>query len=304
MEEKMRDQNQVFQLLGETTASIFPLARQIMQPLFEEHFIEQRFYQPVFMAYQLLPDTLTEEIFLKRAPYNNPETIHETLRDAVIAGYLEEAGPGQYKPSQKGRDAIDLVHERFYDHINTANQFPVEKLKQLAGLLGGLVAAVGKADLAGGTLSFDLVHGGHPEVELGTLAEVDQLLDDLNAFRDDAHIAAWSPTEVSGQVWEALTFIWNGEASNAEELAEKLPYRSYTAEEYQKALDQLVELSWAEVGEGVYQISDTGKELREKVEEDTNAFYFDPWKVLSDEALDLLGGLLTELKETNLKLVE
>ena len=275
-----------------------------MQPLFEEHFSEQRFYQPTFMAYQLEPEVLTETIYLKRAPYNNPAAIRETLRDVVKAGYLEEIGTGQYKPSQKGREVIDLVHERLYGHINNANQFLPEKLSQLAELLSGLIAAVNETDLSSGKVSFDLVHGGHPEVEPGTLAQVDQLLDDLNAFRDDAHIAAWSPTGVSGQVWEALTFIWNGDASNAEELVEKLPYRSYTLEEFQKALDQLVEFGWAEVGESGYQLTSQGKDVRDKAEEDTDTFYFDPWKVLSAEDLQVLGDLLTELKETNLKIVE
>jgi DNA-binding PadR family transcriptional regulator len=256
------------------------------------------------MAYQLLPGVLTEAIFLKRAPYNNPEAIRETLRDAIKAGYLEEVEGGEYKPSQKGRDAIEFVHEKFYDHINGVNQFPAEKMQQLARLLGDLVESVRKAELSSGILSFELVHGGHPEVEAGTLAQVDQFLDDLNAFRDDAHIAAWSPTGVSGQVWEALTFVWNGQAKTAEELVENLPYRNYTEEEFSMALDQLVELGWVEEGSEGYQLTSSGKELREKAEEDTNSFYFNPWMVLSDQDVDLLGDLLTELKETNLKIID
>lgn len=300
----MRDQNQVFQLLGETTASIFPLAREVMGPLFEEYFSEQRFYQPVFIAYQVAPDRLTDSIYRKRAPYNNPDAIHENLVDAAKAGYLEEEGVGEYRISTKGKDAIEVVHKRFYAHINGVNQFPDEKLKTLAGLLGTLVEEAARAELSSGIMSFVQARGGHPEVEPGTLAEVDQLLDDLNAFRDDAHIAAWISTGVSGQVWETLTFLWNGDASSAEELAEKLPYRSYLAEEYQKALDQLEGLGWIDTREAGYQLTETGKGLREKAEEDTNRNYFAPWDVLTEEDLDRLGNLLSELKETNLKLVE
>ena len=300
----MSVQNEVFQLLGETAASIFPLAREIMVPLFEEKFEEQRLYQPTFMAFQLSPEMLTETIYLKRVPYSNPDALRENLADAVKTGYLEEEGAGGYKPSQKGREVIQLVHEKFYSHVNAINQFPVDKMKELAGLLRLLVEEVSKAELSTGILSLDLVRDGHPEVDSGTLAEVDQLLDDLNAFRDDAHIAAWAPIGESGQVWEALTFIWNGEASSAEELAEKLPYRSYTAEEYQAALDRLVALGWSEVGEGGYQLTSAGKELREKAEEETNTNYFKAWNALSDQDLNRLAELLRELKETNLKLVE
>ncbi len=300
----MSVRDQVFQLLGETTGSIFPIAREIMTPLFEEYFSEQRFYQPTFITYQLSPKKLTEAIYQKRAPYTNPEAIRENLEDAAQAGYLEKEGEGEYQISEKGKNAIDFVHDQFYSHINKINQFPADKLQTLAGLLGALVESAARAELTSGILSLEIVQGGHPEVEPGTLAEVDQLLDDLNAFRDDAHIAAWTPAGVTGQVWEALTFLWNGEASNAEELVEKLPYRSYTVEEYQEALDKLVGLGWSEAGDEGYHLTESGKKIRDKAEQDTNEFYFMPWKALSEDELATLKELLTELKDTNLKLIE
>lgn len=300
----MSVRDQVFQLLGETTGSIFPIAREIMTPLFEEYFSEQRFYQPTFIAYQLSPEKLTEEIYQKRSPYINPEAIRENLEDAAKAGYLEKEGEGEYQISEKGKNAIDFVHDTFYDHINAVNQFPADKLQTLAGLLGALVESAARADLTSGILSLEIVRGGHPQVEPGTLAEVDQLLDDLNAFRDDAHIAAWTPTGVTGQVWEALTFLWNGQASSAEELVEKLPYRSYTVEEYQEALDKLVGLGWSEAGDKGYHLTESGKKIRDQAEQDTNDYYFMPWKVLSEDELGTLKELLTELKDTNLKLLD
>jgi hypothetical protein len=303
-EEQMSVRDQVFQLLGETTGSIFPIAREIMTPLFEEYFSEQRFYQPTFIAYQLSPEKLTKAIYQKRAPYNNPEAIRENLEDAAQAGYLEKVGEGEYQISAKGKKAIDFVHEKFYGHINGVNQFPADKLQTLTELLGALVESAARAELSSGILSLELVQGGHPQVDPGTLAEVDQMLDDMNAYRDDAHFAAWSPYDVTGQVWEVLTFLWNGQASTAEKLVELLPFRSYTEEEYQEALDQVVVLGWSEAGEGGYQLTDRGKEIRDKAEQDTNEFYFGPWKALSDQDLEKLKELLTELKETNLKLVD
>ena len=52
----MRGEKKIYQLLGETSASIFPLAQEIMGPLFEKYFSEQRFYQPTFLAYRLSPE--------------------------------------------------------------------------------------------------------------------------------------------------------------------------------------------------------------------------------------------------------
>lgn len=298
----MTDSSQVFQLLGETSGSIFPLAREVMNPLFEEYFSEQRFYQPTFIAFQLSPRALTESLYRKRAPYNNPAAICENLADAAAAGYLEEVPDGGYRIGKKGKEAIELIHQRFYEHVNSVNQFPADKLTSLVKLLKKLVQSASKAEFSSGILSLELVQGGHLSVEPGSLAEVDQLLDDLYAFRDDAHIAAWAPIGVSGHVWEVLTFIWNGEAKSAPELAEKMPYRSFLEEEYQEALETLVGLGWIEKGDEGYQTTPEGAKIREDAEKKTDQNYFGPWSVLTAAELEELGSLLAELKQTNLKL--
>lgn len=300
----MRDRRQVFQLLGETTGSIFPLAREVMGPLFEEYFTEQRFYQPAFIAYQLSPKPLTRALYRKRAPYNNLDAICENLADAAQAGYLDAVEGGGYQISQKGKLAIEVVHERFYEHINDLNLFPQEKMERVAELLKKLVESAARSEFSSGVFSLELVQGGHPRVEPGTLAEVDQLLDDLNAFRDDAHIAAWIQSGVSGPVWEVLSFVWNGEARSAQDLVEKMPYRSFLEEEYQEALNTLTSLGWIEQGDEGYQVTPAGKQVREEAEERTDQNYFNAWSVLSAEELDELGNLLEELKEVNNNLSE
>jgi len=300
----MSDEKKVFQLIGETTASIFPMAREIMGPHFEKFFTEQRFYQPTFLAYRLSPKPLTVELFCKRTPYTRPETVKNTLAAAAETGYLESDGKDGYLVSKKGSDAIETLHDSFYTHVNQINQFPAEKMKLLAELLGKLVDSSAQAILKTGLFCLNLSRQGHPVVESGTLARVDQFLDDLNAFRDDAHIAAWTPTGVSGQVWESLSFVWNGEANTAEKLAERLPFRNYEVEEYTQALEELVEKGWIEEGDEGFVVTNEGKKIRENAEEDTNDLFFAPWKALSNSELKQLGELLAELKEINLGLIE
>ena len=156
----MRDRRQVFQLLGETTGSIFPLAREVMGPLFEEYFTEQRFYQPAFIAYQLSPKPLTRALYRKRAPYNNLDAICENLADAAQAGYLDAVEGGGYQISQKGKQAIEVVHERFYEHINDLNLFPQEKMERVAELLKKLVESAARSEFSSGVFSLELVQGG------------------------------------------------------------------------------------------------------------------------------------------------
>jgi len=299
----MRDEKSVFQLFGETSASIYPLSRDVMRPLFEEYFSEQRFYQLLFLAYNLTPEPISAELFQLRNPYANPDSIQEILEDAAAATYLEKVAEGEFKPAQKGSSAIETVHKAFYSHVNQVNQFPAEQLKELCSLMAKLVDSISQTDLGGRKICFDASYGGHIQVDHGTLARVDQHLDDLNAFRDDAHIAAWKSAEVDGHTWEVLTFIWNGDETTAEGLAERLPYRQYTADNYQKTLEGLVKRGWIEIGDDGYVVTAKGKKIRDDAEDETNKNYFGAWKILSDDELKKLGELLTTLKETNLKLM-
>jgi len=300
----MRDEKKVFQLFGETSASIYPLARDVMRPLFAEHFSEQRFYQIIFFAYNLRPEPISLELFLKRNPYAKPESILEILEDAAEAGYLEKAGEGLYRPSRKGSSAIEIVHQAFYKHINQLDHFPADQIKELCSLLAKLVESISQIDLGRRKICFDASYGGHIQVDQGSLAQVDQHLDDLNAYRDDAHIAAWTPTGVDGHTWEILTFVWNGDATTAEALNERLPYRQYTREDYQGSLEDLVRRGWIEESAAGYLVTKEGKKVRDEAEAATNENYFKSWKVLTDSELDRLGELLEELKESNLKMVK
>ncbi len=299
----MRDERIVYQLMRETSASIYPLSRDIMRPLFEEYFSEQRFYQPLFLAYNLGSEPISADLFQLRNPYANPDSVQEILEDAAEAGYLEKVSGGKYRPAKKGSSVIETVHEAFYNHVNQLNKFPVDQLKELCSLLAKLVESISQTDLPGRKICFDASFGGHIQVDHATLGRVDQHLDDLIAFRDDAHIAAWRPASVYGHTWEVLTFVWNGVANTSEGLAERLPYRQYTIENYQETLDVLAKKGWIELGSEGYVVTEAGKKIRDDAEETTNQNYFGPWKVLRDEELLRLGELLKNLKETNHKMM-
>jgi predicted transcriptional regulator len=252
-----------------------------MQPLFEEYFSEQRFYVPTFVASQVAPKPISVALLGKRTPYQNPKTVKNTLVAAIEVGYLQSEGNGNYIISEKGTQVIKDIHFAFYDQINKINKFPPEKMKALASLLSKLVDGCIKSNLDTGTICLVISHNGHPGVEVDSLAIVDQHLDDLNAFRDDAHIAAWQPIGLDGITWEALTFLWQGEYNTAIKLAERLPYRDYAVEDYTQALADLEKRGWIEKAGDAYQITTTGKELREQVETTTDHNYYAPWKVLS-----------------------
>ena len=299
----MRDEQKVWQLMGDTSGSIYPLAQDIMREQFEKLFTERRFYLPILIA-SGISGSLTVDLYSKRNPYANPAGLEKLFADIASAGYFDEDSSGGYMLSEKGRHAFNSTNETFYNHLNKVDQFPADKRKELTALLNKLVEACKKADLANSRLSFEISHNGHPTVEADTLSQIDQHIDDLNAFRDDAHISAWTTSGVNGHTWETLSFVWNGESNTVEKLVERLPFRNYTAEDFTKALEDLTQRGWVETGDDGYNVTETGKKIREDAEDATNENFFTPWKSLSDDELAKLETLLGELKEINIKLAE
>ena len=112
------------------------------------------------------------------------------------------------------------------------------------------------------------------------------------------------PVGVDGHTWEVLSYVWNGEANTVEKLVERLPYRTYLAEDYTATLNELAERGWIEPGQDGYAVTQTGKQIRDEAEAATDKNYFGPWKVLSNDEISRMGELLEELKETNLKIME
>jgi hypothetical protein len=171
-----------------------------------------------------------------------------------------------------------------------------EELTQIETLLSKVVQACLDAPEPDGKRSLFRTHQGHLDQEYAPLARIDQRLDDLNAFRDDVHIAAWKPYDVSGSAWETLTFVWRGDARTAEELCEKLPFRGYDVKARAADLAHLASRGWVEEVDGGYQVTEKGQALRQQAEEATDSYFFAPWACLSTYEVIQLHDLLTRLR--------
>jgi len=155
------------------------------------------------------------------------------------------------------------------------------------------------------TSSLRHIHRAAPGVDAPTLAHIDQALDDLNAFRDDAHLAAWRPHNISGHAWELFTFLWRGEVKNANEMVEKAAQRGHSLEAYQAGLNDLLQRGWIEpAGENTYRVTETGKQLRQAAEDATDRYFFTPWLVLNEAETNELHDLLTRLEISLKQLAE
>jgi hypothetical protein len=170
-------------------------------------------------------------------------------------------------------------------------------MTQLEGLLNKLVQAALEAETPGNKLPLLLSHKSQTHPDAAPLARIDQHLDDLNAFRDVSHIAAWSNDHhIPGRTWEAFAFVHDGRANTAAGLAERIGFRGYNVEDYAASLAELVDLGWIEQGSEGYVVTEEGNLVRQKAEDKTNKYFYAPWSVLEDNELNQLRTGLARLK--------
>jgi len=291
--------SQSWDLARELSRAIPAAVREVVAPLVEERGLDKPgFFYTLLSAQRFDPDPISAARIGIRDPYTNLEQYDNLLNDLAEAGFLAPQEDGEYKFTAKGRTALQQVNHAFYTQLGEISPLPTEELAQLESLMSQIVAASLGAAEPESKWCIYASHRGHPSQEYAPLAQIDQHLDDLNAFRDDVHLAAWKPYDVSGHAWEILTFVWRGEASTAEELTEKLPFRNHTVEANTVALAHLASRGWVEETAEGYRVTEKGQVLRQQAEETTDCYFFAPWACLSTPEVIQLHDLLTRLRNS------
>jgi len=131
-----------------------------------------------------------------------------------------------------------------------------------------------------------------PGDSASVVVRIDQYLSDLAAYRDDAHLAAWQTHNISAHAWEALTYLWRGEATTLAGLCKKLRC-VYLPDEYQQALQELINRGWVEEKACEYCLTPQAQEVRQTAEELTEHYFYAPWNCLQQEEVEDLRVLLS-----------
>lgn len=286
-------------LAREVSQGINRATRDVVTPLMEKHGLDRPgFVFILITARRFAPELVSAARLCVRGPYAGPAQYERLLAQVTEAGLMTPKADGEYGFTEKGRAVLEEVEGAFYTRLDELSPLPDEDLAQLEGRLKQLVEACLDAEEPADKLCISLTHQGDITREHGVLAKIDQHLDDLNAFRDDAHLAAWQPYGVSGHGWEALTFVWRGDANTASALAEALPFRGHSAEDYAEALADLVGRGWVEEAAGGYRITERGAALRQEAEEATDRYFFAPWAALTGRDRMLLYDQLMRLRDS------
>jgi hypothetical protein len=231
-----------------------------------------------------------------RNPYTAAEKFQARLSDAADLEYLIEPEPGSFRLSAEGRRITQDMIRTARAAMVKSDPLPKEDSAQLAMFLDRLVYASLHTppppqpwSIRG---SFKLMPEINPPMPF-----IEQAFTCLWAYRDDAHLAAWQFAGVTATAFEMLSLLWRNEANSLDSVHNHLADRGHPREIYQLALAELVERNFVTGTESDLSVTEDGRLFRNQVEEDTERFFFVPWRSLSYLEKTMMSGLLIRLRD-------
>lgn len=214
------------------------------------------------------------------------ERIVAALLEVMAAERWFDRHGDDYHLRAEGRAVLDRIRANRARRLS-ALALPDEPLTRLERALGDVIARSLAAGDPPGTWSLSHSRRRAPADDASAAEKLFQYVADVNAFRDDCHMAAWQPLGVSGQVWETFGFVADGSAVTPEALFAALSFRGYSAADYAAALDELAARGWATPTTDGWQATEDGRAVRAAAEARTDAAFYAPWAHLS--AADVLA---------------
>jgi hypothetical protein len=249
-------------------------------------------------ASEFAPEPLTVELLRVRDIYASERIVAALLELMAGEGWLERDAAGRYALAEGGRALLATRRAARAAVLAETMLLPHSELARLRALLEKLIdASLGSPSPPG---TWCLAHSRRraPPAGAPPLMHTLQFFDDINAFRDDAHMAAWRHFGLAGYAWEAFALLCGGAAQNATQVAGQLQHRGYSRAEFAAALEELAERGWLERDGDGYLPTETGLAAHRSAERLTDLYFFRPWEMLSAEETEGLYNLLCRLRDS------
>lgn len=264
----------------------------ITEPQIEQTARETNVPNELYYYGELGMETFSLANFQRRDPFSNPENFTEAFERLAAEDWIVPAGEGEYTVTERAREAAREIVRAGDAALGAREVISVGAAERLRTLLERIALAnrsAGEPPRKWATLArFRVADEASP-----LLARIREALMDLFAYRDDAHRAAWRDYPVSGIAWSAFGMIRSETPLSPEEMAEQAWFRGYAAEDYARALGELRGRGWIDEHA---RLTPIGRKLRDAAEHLTDAYFYAPWLVLSDDEVQELRVRLLELR--------
>jgi len=285
--------------LWELTRQVWSAIIGVYDPVFDRY-LERNWLEPWSLGLLLAtltfePEAATAARLSVRGPYTSDEVYRTRLADLAGRGYLAEAEPGAYRLSQQGRSELDAAMQDGYQAMTAADPLDWKDGQQLVDMLLRLVRACLEAPPPPDTWSISLSYKLMPVAEL-RLPLIEQAITCLSSYRDDAHLAAWRPSNLSPTALESLTLLWREQAASLSELFERLASRGRPQVEYARAIEELRGRGYLSGPDKALRLTPAGQAFRQQVEQDTDRMFYAPWECLNAADRQRMAALLVQLQ--------
>ena len=214
------------------------------------------------------------------------ERIVAALLEVMAAERWFDRRGDDYHLRAEGRAVLDRIRANRTRRLS-ALALPDEPLTRLERALRDVLDRSLVAGDPPGTWSLAHSRRRAPADDAPPAEKLFQYVADVNAFRDDCHMAAWRPLDVAGIVWETFGLVADGTAPTADALFMALSYRGYSVADYAAALENLAARGWAGPTADGWQVTADGRAVRAAAEQRTDAAFYAPWAHLP--AADVLA---------------
>ena len=248
-------------------------------------------------ATSLAPTPLNPDVL--PTGYNAPGIISEAVKRLVALGYLEAANKNSYRPTQKGKDIIDQIEAVQVKAFNEHEPLSEVELDRIIALLDKILKGI-KSLTQPPRSRFEIRSTIQIVRDLTPLWMFMDKVILIENFRQDCHDASWKIHDINAHAWEIMTLLWREEATGIDDLPELVANnRGFTREETEAAVQDLLGRGWIQPAEdpGKYQVTGSGKTMRQEAEDLTDKYFFAAWDSLSESELQEIHTLTTKAQE-------
>lgn len=231
---------------------------------------------------------------LIRSPFTAADYFKDRLSDAMQAGLVERDQANRYGLSATGHKVLGELIRAAREKMAQVDPLSISESQPLTLILGRLVQSsletIPPPRPWGARLSYQLMPAKEPP-----LPYIEQAFTSLAAYREDSHLVAWRNTDLSVTTLEVLTLFWRGEVTTFDDVCRKLAHRGHECGVYENVIHRLLEKGYLEGPNDSPWITAAGRVLRNRVETETDSYFFKPWRILTPVDRDILDASLTRL---------
>jgi len=286
----------LWNLTRETGSAIAAHYRPVIEELAEKSELDGRSLSLLLAVLTLEPDNTTPSHLLVRDPYSSAELFFARLASAARSGFLGEVAPGEFRLTPEGRALVQRFVEEARQAMVDADPLAAKESRRLAELLRKLVNQSLDAPPPPNRWSIGLSYKLMPPMD-PPLPYTEQCISCMAAYRDDAHLAAWRGTGLSATALETLTLIWRDQRASLTELARLLSHRGHAPQVYVDAVDELEKLGYLQGLDDNLALTEKGQKFRDRVEADTDKYFFSPWGCFTEGERNELERLLSRARD-------